>query len=91
MTLVISDDKLTERILQIAQREQRSPTEVLDAALHLYEQRPLKISGVQALLAIAGQGMSDENDVSERDEEILRTEIDSVRGWRPKRDNERPT
>ena len=33
------------------------------------------------LLAIAGIGASDEEDVSERDEEILAAEIDPIRGW----------
>lgn len=33
------------------------------------------------LTAIAGLGQSDQKDTSERDEEILSTEIDSIRGW----------
>lgn len=33
------------------------------------------------LLSIAGLGSSQERDVSERDEEILRTEVDPIRGW----------
>jgi hypothetical protein len=38
-------------------------------------------SGSAFLLSIAGLGTSAEIDTSERDEEILRSEIDSVRGW----------
>jgi hypothetical protein len=37
--------------------------------------------GPAFLLSIAGLGASEEADVSERDEEILQAEIDSVRGW----------
>jgi len=33
------------------------------------------------LLSIAGLGESKETDISERDEEILAKEIDSVKGW----------
>jgi hypothetical protein len=39
------------------------------------------MSGVEFLMSIAGQGHSGENDVSERDEEILALEIDPIRGW----------
>ena len=33
------------------------------------------------LLSIAGLGASGETDISERDEEILQTEITSIQGW----------
>lgn len=71
MSVQILNDELEERILQIARREQRSPTEVIDAALRLYEQHPQKRPGVQALLSLAGQGVSGEDEVSEREEEIV--------------------
>jgi len=38
-------------------------------------------SGSDFLLNIAGIGYSDENDISERDEEILTKEINHVHGW----------
>jgi len=38
-------------------------------------------SGSSFLLAIAGIGASEETDIAERDEEILTTEIDPIRGW----------
>lgn len=41
-------------------------------------------SGAKFLLSIAGLGESQENDISERDEEILSSEIDPIRGWRLK-------
>jgi len=44
-------------------------------------------SGSTFLLSIAGLGTSDEDDVSERDEEILADEIDPIRGWSLRRDN----
>jgi hypothetical protein len=39
------------------------------------------------LLAVAGLGNSGQNDISERDEEILRNEIDPVYGWNLKPSN----
>ena len=39
------------------------------------------------LVAVAGLGNSDQQDVSERDEEILRNEIDPVYGWSAKPSN----
>lgn len=36
------------------------------------------------LLAVAGLGTSDQHDISERDEEILRNEVDPVYGWNHK-------
>jgi hypothetical protein len=44
-------------------------------------------SGSAFLLSIAGLGQSDEDDLSERDEEILVKEIDPIRGWSLKRDS----
>ena len=39
------------------------------------------------LLAISGLGSSGQPDISERDEEILRNEIDPVHGWTLKSNN----
>ncbi|MEH1997259.1 MAG: hypothetical protein V7L00_00495 [Nostoc sp.] len=39
------------------------------------------------LMSIAGLGASTENNISERDEDILKNEIDPVRGWGLKADN----
>jgi hypothetical protein len=38
-------------------------------------------SGSAFLLSIANFGAADEDDISERDEEILTNEIDPIRGW----------
>ncbi len=40
-----------------------------------------KKEGSAFLRSIAGIGVSEEDDVSERDEEILKKEISSVQGW----------
>jgi hypothetical protein len=39
------------------------------------------------LLALAGLGNSNQQDISERDEEILRNEIDPIYGWNLKSSN----
>jgi hypothetical protein len=46
-----------------------------------FKDQQKKISGVEFLLSIAGQGESGESDISERDEEILASEVDPIRGW----------
>ncbi len=82
MVIQVVNEKLIHQIEEIAVRERRTPEQVVAEALQLYVARPRKISGVSFLLSIAGQGESDEDDVSERDEEILAAEVDPVRGWR---------
>jgi len=75
------------------------PAEVLPELAHFIESLRFKFdfhknaevgaktgSGSAFLLAIAGIGESDEEDVSERDEEILANEIDPIHGWSLKRD-----
>jgi hypothetical protein len=44
-------------------------------------QRELTTHASNFLLAVSGLGNSGQQDVSERDEEILRREIDPVYGW----------
>ena len=51
------------------------------------EADPSESSGSAFLLSIAGLGASEEDDISERDEEILANEIDPIRGWGLKQDN----
>jgi hypothetical protein len=62
-----------------------SPEEHHDVS---YQECPMssKASGSAFLLSIAGIGAAEE-DLSERDEEILTQEIDPIRGWGLKRDN----
>lgn len=48
---------------------------------------PSSQPGSNFLLSIAGIGTSEEDDLSERDEEILAQEVDPIRGWGLKTDN----
>jgi predicted transcriptional regulator len=82
MALQISDQKLINRIDRLARLERRSPEEIVAAAVDAYLNRARKTAAVDFLLSIAGQGQSNETDVSARDEEILAAEIDPVKGWR---------
>jgi hypothetical protein len=50
-------------------------------------QKELTTHSSSFLLAVAGLGNSGQSDVSERDEEILRNEIDPVYGWNLKPSN----
>jgi hypothetical protein len=45
------------------------------------QRRELDNHSASFLAAVAGLGNSGQQDISERDEEILRNEIDPVRGW----------
>jgi hypothetical protein len=45
------------------------------------QSQELQESNSSFLLSIAGLGASGETDISERDEEILQTEITSIQGW----------
>lgn len=80
---------ILQRIEELADNEKRSPSEIIADALELYKsQKQKKMSGVEFLMSIAGQGRSNEDDVSERDEEILKSEIDPIRGWHVDRDHD---
>lgn len=48
------------------------------------QQRELNNNAASFLLAVASLGNSGQQDVSERDEEILRNEIDPMYGWNSK-------
>ena len=87
MAIVLQPEVLNS-IEELAEQENRTPSEVVADALELYksQRQKKKMSDIEFLMAIAGIGESEEDDVSERDEEILKSEVDSIRGWRkPKR------
>jgi predicted DNA-binding ribbon-helix-helix protein len=84
--LCITDEKLVQKIEHIARRERCTEEQLVARVLDLYEEKGLAAGGASFLLAISGLGSSGEEDVSERDEEVLATEVDSVRGWRLERD-----
>ncbi|KPQ31316.1 MAG: Protein of unknown function (DUF2281) [Phormidesmis priestleyi Ana] len=51
------------------------------------QRRELKSPPANFLVSVAGLGNSGQQDISERDEEILRNEIDPVSGWSSKSSN----
>ena len=90
---------LTPEHQQIVQAIQQLPTDALPELANFIEYLHYKItrsassennleapSGSTFLLSIAGLGASIEDDLSERDEEILASEINSIRGWSLKAD-----
>ena len=94
MSVVLEPDVL-HNIEELAKNEKRSPSAIVADALELYKsqntpQEPTRMSGVEFLMSIAGQARSGESDVSSRDEEILASEVDPIRGWhREEADGER--
>ena len=80
---IVLEPEVLHRIEELADREQRSPSEIVADAIELYKsQQKKKMSDIEFMTAIIGLGESDEDDVSERDEEILASEVDPIRGWR---------
>jgi uncharacterized protein (UPF0335 family) len=77
----IADEQLVKRIERIARRERREEVEVIAQAVELYEEKAQVSESRSFLLSIVGLGRSQERDISERDEEILSSEIDPIRGW----------
>ena len=71
MNIQIVDQALVEQIEQIALTEHRSPEQIVADALRLYTSQKQKVSGVEFLLSIAGQGHAGETDILEPDEEIM--------------------
>ncbi len=95
MSLVISDERLVQKIIAIADQEQRTPEEVIADAVHLYAERRArkqepteKVPGVTFLLAVAGLGQSGETDVSHRVKEIVGAEIQRKYGFDVKKADE---
>ena len=91
MTIQIENPTLIEQIKQIATSEKQTPEQVIAEAIRFYAAHAQKVPGISFLRSIAGQGASTETDVSQRDEEILASEIDPIRGWAVQRDNETAT
>lgn len=81
MSLIIENEKLARQIERIAEQEQRRPEEVVADAMQYYEEAVIErettpTSMAVFLDAIAALGEADE-DLSERDEEILAAELKS--------------
>ena len=98
MGVVLEPDVL-QKIEELAGNEKRTPSEIVADALELYQSQKKshesheksqkkKLSDIEFLYAIAGLGRSNEDDVSERDEEILASEVHPIRGWHVDRDRD---
>lgn len=91
MSIIISDEKLVRQIEELAQQERREPEEIVAEALRAYEARSQETRLSSFWHAVTGLGRSEQPDIAERDEEILATEIDPIRGWSSASDQrERP-
>lgn len=77
---------------QLSEAIEKLPSEVLPELANFIEYLQFKVSSTPALkkdeseesnflMSIAGLGESEETDLSERDEEILKSEIDPIRGF----------
>jgi predicted transcriptional regulator len=71
MTIKIADQELVQQLEQLAAAEHRSPEQIVADALRLYTSQARKISGIEFLQSIAGQGRSGEADIPARDEAVL--------------------
>ena len=82
-TTIMADEDTLLELKAIAQRENKSTSQVIREALAKYVVTHRAEGRYKnPLLALVGLGESDgETDVSERAEEILAAEIDPIRGW----------
>ncbi|MBI4788372.1 MAG: hypothetical protein HY782_15175 [Chloroflexi bacterium] len=81
MGIEIADQELVHQIERIAQREGRAEIQVIAEAVRLYEAKAQPADSRSFLLAIADLGSSGHEDIAERAEEILASEIDPLHGW----------
>lgn len=81
-TTILADEELLVEAKHLAVQQGRTLTQLFQDALRDYVQanRPKR------RISIIGIGRSKEGDISLRDEEILRAEIDPIEGWSPKRE-----
>ena len=85
MGIQILDEKLVKQIERLARDEQCPEEQVVARAIRLYEEEAQQVHASSFLLSIAKLGSSNQGDIAERDEEILASEIDQIRGWTLKR------
>ena len=81
MSIQILDEQVVQQLERIAQRERREQIEIIAQALRLYEEKMQGNGTKSFVLAIANLGSSGQGDVSERDEEILTSEVEPLHGW----------
>ena len=85
-------NSLTPTREQLSQAIDELPSETLPELANFIEYLQFKVASFESplktepkshgfLMSIAGLGESEETDLSERDEEILASEIDSLRGF----------
>ena len=85
MGIQILDEKLVKQTERLARDEQCPEEQVVARAIRLYEKEAQQVHASSFLLSIAKLGSSNQGDIAERDEEILTSEIDQIRGWTLKR------
>jgi hypothetical protein len=73
--------KLIEAVSALPDEALAELASFVDYLRYKSAQSPEKKQGSSFLLSIAGLGASGEQDLSERDEEVLHQEIDPIQGW----------
>ena len=82
MIIQLVSKDLIRQIEQLAKQVQRTPEEVVTEAVGMYKERLQRDDATPFWSAIIGLSVSGETDIAARDEEILLTEVDPLRGWR---------
>jgi len=80
-TTVLAEEHLILEARALAAQQGTTLTQVVHEALALY----IAANRKRGAPSIVGIGESGESDVSERSDEILRSEIDPIAGWSPRR------
>ena len=80
-TSTVERQKLLEAVRDLPEDVLAELASFLNYLRYKSAQQEVDNHSTSFLAAVAGLGNSGQQDISERDEEILRNEIDPVRGW----------
>lgn len=81
--LQIHNESVIQRITRLAQRKRVTVEQIVAEAVEVYEEQEKAAATNEFWIAVAGIGDSGDPDLANRDEEILRSEIDPIYGWSP--------
>lgn len=87
MGIVISDQRVIERLNQLADQLQQTPEEIVAEALEQFS--PPATSNTKAFWnAIRGIGESGDPSLAENIKDILKSDVDPIEGWNKPNDDE---
>lgn len=89
MSIVLSDQELTQRIEELAKRRGTTPEKIVAEAMQTLESRADE-QATNFWTAIRGLGDSGDPDLAHHLRQILRQEVDEIEGWLEPDTKDRP-